>query len=149
MAINDPMFLMIRLWDTGMAQHFLLSVAARTLSLKSIYVEGEEAAYRLFCQLCWPETNGKPVCPQCCYDEAYSVRTRRKFKCKACHHQFSVTSGTMFASHKLAFVDLLGAIALVANAAKGYVRASTRAHDRRFLQDGVCIAPQTTRSNQG
>src|SRR5258706_9981854 len=37
----------------------------------------------------------------------------------ACHHQFSVTSGTMFASHKLAFVDLLGAIALFVNAAKG------------------------------
>src|SRR5258705_5400464 len=35
----------------------------------------------------------------------------------ACHHQFSVTSGTMFASHKLAFVDLLGAIALFVNAA--------------------------------
>ena len=87
-----------------MAQHFLLSAAARTLSLKSIYVEGEEAAYRLFCQLRWSETN----CPQCCYDEAYSVRTRRKFKRKACHHQFGVTSGTMFASHKLAFVDLLG-----------------------------------------
>jgi transposase-like protein len=102
-----------------MAQHFLLSSAARTLSLKSIYMEGEDAAYQLFCRLRWPETNGKPVCPQCRYDEAYSIRTRRKFKCKACHHQFSVTSGTMFASHKLAFVDLLGAIALVANAAKG------------------------------
>jgi transposase-like protein len=102
-----------------MAQHFLLSAAARTLSLKSIYAQGEEVAYARFCRLRWPETNGKPVCPQCGYDDAYSIKTRRKFKCKACHHQFSVTSGTMFASHKLAFVDLLGAIALVANAAKG------------------------------
>ena len=32
---------------------------------------------------------------------------------------FSVTSGTIFASRKLAFVDLLGAIALFVNAAKG------------------------------
>lgn len=38
-----------------MAQHFLLSAAARTLSLKSIFSEGEEAAYRRFCQLRWPE----------------------------------------------------------------------------------------------
>jgi transposase-like protein len=102
-----------------MAQHFLLSAAARTLSLKSIYEQGEEAAHARFCRLRWPETNGEPVCPRCRYGEAYAVKTRRKFKCKACHHQFSVTSGTIFASHKLAFVDLLGAIALVANAAKG------------------------------
>ena len=72
-----------------------------------------------FCRLRWPETNGEPVCPRCRFEEAYKIGTRRKFKCKACHHQFSVTSGTIFASHKLAFTDLLGAIALVANAAKG------------------------------
>jgi hypothetical protein len=52
-------------------------------------------------------------------EEAYTIATRRKFKCKACHHQFSVSSGTIFASHKLAFVDLLGAISLIANSAKG------------------------------
>ena len=102
-----------------MAQHFLLSAAARTLSVKTIYAEGEEAAYRHFCRLRWPETNGEPVCPRCRFEKAYAIATRRKFKCKACHHQFSVTSGTIFASHKLNFVDLLGAIALVANAAKG------------------------------
>jgi hypothetical protein len=43
-----------------MAQHFLLSAAARTLSLKSIFAEGEEAAYRRFCKLRWPETDGAP-----------------------------------------------------------------------------------------
>lgn len=102
-----------------MAQHFLLSAAARTLSLRSIYADGEEAAYERFCQLRWPETNGAPVCPRCTGIEAYSIATRRKFKCKTCHHQFSVTSGTIFASRKLDFVDLLGAIALIANAAKG------------------------------
>lgn len=102
-----------------MAQHFLLSAAARTLSLKAIYADGEEAAYRRFCRLRWPETNGKPICPRCGFDKTYGIRTRRKFKCHTCHHQFSVTSGTIFASHKLRFVDLLGAIALIANAAKG------------------------------
>ena len=121
-----------------MEQHFLLSAAARTLSLKSIYAQGEEAAYARFCRLRWPETNGKPVCPQCGYDDAYSIKTRRKFKCKACHHQFSVTSGTMFASHKLAFIDLLGAIALVANAAKGIsalqlARTVCRRAERRMV----------------
>ena len=47
------------------------------------------------------------------------LAARRRFKCKACHHQFSVTSGTIFASRKLAFVDLLGAIAVLVNGAKG------------------------------
>ena len=40
-------------------------------------------------------------------------------KCAACHKQFSVTSGTIFASRKLSFVDLLGAICLFVNASKG------------------------------
>jgi transposase-like protein len=103
----------------AMAQHFLLSAAARTLSLKTIYAEGEEAAYRRFCSLRWPETSGAPVCPRCATREAYDLTSRRRFKCKACHHQLSVTSGTIFASRKLAFVDLLGAIALLLNGAKG------------------------------
>ena len=102
-----------------MAQHFLLSAAARTLSLKTIYVEGEEAAYRRFCRLRWPETRGAPICPRCAGQEHYDLAARRRFKCRACHHQFSVTSGTIFASRKLAFVDLLGAIAVLVNGAKG------------------------------
>ena len=47
------------------------------------------------------------------------LTTRRRFKCAACHHQFSVTSGTILASRKLSFVDLLGAICLLVNASKG------------------------------
>jgi transposase-like protein len=75
--------------------------------------------YERFCKLRWSETEGAPVCPHWAWREVYSISTRRRFKCKACHHQFSVTSGTIFASHKLGFVDLLGAIALFVNAAKG------------------------------
>ena len=100
-----------------MAQHFLLSAEARSLSLKAIYKAGEEKAYETFCKIRWE--GGKPVCPKCGHDEAYSISTRRKFKCKACHTQFSVTSGTIFASRKLDFTDLLGAICIVVNAVKG------------------------------
>ena len=102
-----------------MAQHFLLSAASRTLSLRSIYKAGEDAAYQTFCEMRWPETNGEAVCPKCGHDEAYKITTRRKFKCKACSHQFSVTSGTIFASRKMDFVDLLAAICIVVNASKG------------------------------
>jgi transposase-like protein len=102
-----------------MAQHFLLSAAARSLSLKTIFSEGEEAAYRRFRRLRWPETDGAPVCPACGCLEVYGLSTRRRFKCAACHRQFSVTSGTIFASRKLSFVDLLGAICIFVNASKG------------------------------
>jgi transposase-like protein len=102
-----------------MAQHFLLSAAARTLSLKAIFSDGEEAAYQRFCRLRWPETDGAPICPICGCLEIYVLSTRRRFKCAACHRQFSVTSGTIFASRKLSFVDLLGAIRLFVNASKG------------------------------
>lgn len=102
-----------------MAQHFLLSAASRTLSLRTIYKNGEDAAYKTFCEMRWDETGGEAVCPRCQHDETYSINTRRKFKCKACHHQFSVTSGTIFASRKMDFVDLLAAICIIVNASKG------------------------------
>lgn len=102
-----------------MAQHFLLSAAARTLSLRSIYKDGEDAAYATFCKMRWAETDGEAICPQCGCFETYTIATRRKFKCKGCYHQFSVTSGTIFASRKMAFVDLLAAIFLIVNASKG------------------------------
>ena len=38
---------------------------------------------------------------------------------RGCWHQFSVTSGTIFASRKMAFVDLLAAICIFVNGAKG------------------------------
>jgi transposase-like protein len=100
-----------------MAVHFLLSAAARTLSLREIYKGGEDAAYETFKAMRW--TDGEPVCPKCGSVEAYEISTRRKFKCKGCAHQFSVTSGTIFASRKMAFVDLLAAICIFVNAVKG------------------------------
>ncbi len=59
------------------------------------------------------------MCPRCDCAATYAIATRRKFKCKACGHQFSVTSGTIFASRKMSFMDLLAAICLTVNAAKG------------------------------
>lgn len=100
-------------------QHFLLSSAARSLSLKKVFRMGEDVAYQTFCQMRWPETDGEAVCPRCGCTESYNLVTRRKFKCAACCHQFSVTSGTIFASRKLSFTDLLAAIVIFVNGAKG------------------------------
>lgn len=102
-----------------MAQHFLLSSKARSISLRSVYTMGEAKAYALFRSLRWPETEGEAVCPRCGCCDAYDIPSRRKFQCKACGHQFSVTSRTIFAGRKLAFTDLLAAIVLFVNGAKG------------------------------
>jgi transposase-like protein len=100
-------------------QHFLLSAAARTLSLKAVFRMSEAQAYNAFCQMRWPETEGEAVCPRCGCVDSYNIVTRRKFKCVACYHQFSVTSGTIFASRKMGFTDLLAAIVIFVNGAKG------------------------------
>lgn len=102
-----------------MAQHFLLSAKARTISLKSVYSMGEDKAYAMFRNLRWPETDGEAICPRCGCLDAYDIPTRRKFQCKACAHQFSVTSGTLFAARKMSFTDLMAAIVLFVNGAKG------------------------------
>lgn len=100
-------------------QHYLLSAKARTLTLKAIYDMGEDAAHQRFCLMRWPETDGEPVCPRCGCPDSYPMVKRRRFKCVGCAHQFSVTSGTIFANRKMSFTDLLAAIFLFANAAKG------------------------------
>lgn len=101
--------------------HFLLQAKARTLSLRNIYKNGEDAAFELFKQMRWPETNGAPVCPKCGGADAYQITTRRKFKCRHadCHHQFSPTSGTILHSRKMTYMDLLAAVCLLVNGAKG------------------------------
>jgi transposase-like protein len=102
-----------------LAQHFLLSAQARTLSLRSIFAMGEEGAYATFRKLRWPQTDGAPVCPFCGSLSAYEITTRRRFKCADCGKQYSVTSGTIFHSRKKSFTDLLAAACIIVNGAKG------------------------------
>lgn len=100
-------------------QHFLLSAAARTLNLKAVFRMGEDKAYETFRAMRWADTDGEAVCPRCGCTETYDIATRRRFKCVACYHQFSVTSGTIFASRKMSFTDLLAAMVIFVNGAKG------------------------------
>ena len=64
---------------------------------------------------------GAPVCPRCGNLELYTLKGGKKFKCKAkgCYYSFTPTSGTIFASRKMAYVDLLAAICIIVNGAKG------------------------------
>src|SRR6201986_3435584 len=105
-----------------MAQHFLLSAAARSLSPGKVARMSALGAENVFLRLRWPQTAGKPVCPNCgcqiCYDCRRSANQPR-WRCKACRADFSVTSGTLFAWHKLPLKSYLMAIAVFCNEVKG------------------------------
>lgn len=102
-----------------MAQHFLLSAKARTLSLGSIMRMSDDEAHARFVAIRFADNGGEAFCPRCQCTAVYSYSARRIWKCKACSHQFSVTSGTIFASRKLAIRDYLAAICIFVNAVKG------------------------------
>jgi transposase-like protein len=99
-----------------MSQHFLLSAKARSLSLAKVMRLSDEEAYETFKRIRWDD---EPYCPRCGCLALYEYRSRRIFKCKGCGSQFSVTTDTIFASRKMAYRDLLAAIAIFVNGAKG------------------------------
>ena len=103
-----------------MSQHFLLSAQARTLSLAKVMRLSDEDAWRTFKAIRWVATDGEPVCPRCGCLQIYGLNDSRRFKCAACLHKFSVTSGTIFASRKMPIRDILAAIAIFVNGAKGH-----------------------------
>jgi transposase-like protein len=103
----------------AVSQHFLLSAKARTLSLTGIMRMSDDDAHATFQAIRWAGNGGEPFCPRCECQIVYTMGTRRLWKCKDCHHQFSVTSGTIFSSRKLPIRDYLAAIAIFVNAVKG------------------------------
>jgi transposase-like protein len=105
-----------------MPQHFLLTAAARTLTLASVARMTDEEAEAIFRKIRWASNNGDPFCPKCgcaiCYDCRRANGTAR-WRCKACLHSFSITSGTLFHSRKMPLRSYLMAIAIFANEVKG------------------------------
>ena len=103
------------------AQHFLLSPEARTLTLRQVFGMSEEDAYAKFKALRWPDTDGAPVCPACGGLDHWTLIENRKWKCqhKECRIQFTVTSRTIFSSRKMAYRDLLASIAITVNGVLG------------------------------
>jgi transposase-like protein len=103
-----------------MTQHFLLSAAARSLSLRTVARMTDEEAHAAFVSIRWSDNGGEPYCPRCGCVAVYKRKAQNKWKCKACEHEFTATSGTIFASRKLPIRDYLLAIAIFANGAKGH-----------------------------
>jgi hypothetical protein len=120
----------------AMAQHFLLSAAARSLSLAKVMRMSDTGVENVFLRLRWPDTGGKPVCPDCGCPTCYVCRRiggQPRWRCTACRHDFSLTSGTLFAWHKLPLRSYLLAVAVFCNEVKGIVsrrRASVMLYER-------------------
>ena len=102
-----------------MSQHFLLTAKARTLSLGAIMRMSDDEAHDRFETIRFAANGGAAFCPYCECTKVYTYRARKIWKCAACGKQFSVTSGTIFASRKLPIRDYLAAIAIFINAVKG------------------------------
>ncbi len=105
-----------------MSQHFLQSAAAKTLSLAQVFRMSDADAETMFRKLRWPATDGAPVCSHCGGLNAYECRRLNgslRFRCRACVKDFTITSGTLFASHKLPLRAYLAAIAVFCNEVKG------------------------------
>lgn len=105
-----------------MPQHFLLSSAARTLTLASVARMSDEEAEALFRKIRWASNGGNPFCPKCGCTIVYDCRRANgtaRWRCKACLHSFSISSGTLFHSRKMPLRSYLMAIAIFANEVKG------------------------------
>ncbi len=103
-----------------MSQHFLLSRTAKTLSLAMVFRMSDAEAERTFRNVRWE--GGEASCPKCGALEPYEYRRETSalaFECKECKAHFSITSGTLFASHKLPLRMYLAAIAVFCNEVKG------------------------------
>jgi len=105
-----------------MASHFLLSAKARSLSLAKVLRLSDREAEAMFAGIRWADTAGKPVCPHCGCTIVYEARRPSgalRFRCKACRKDFSLTSGTLFAFHKLPLQTYLAAVVIFCNEVKG------------------------------
>jgi transposase-like protein len=110
-----------------MSQHFLFSAKARTLSLANVLRMSNEEAETTFRRVRWAD--GKASCPHCGCETVYECRRPSgslRFRCKACRKDFSITSGTLFAFHKLPLQVYLAAIAIFVNEVKLNFNTSNR-----------------------
>ena len=68
-----------------MAQHFLLTSKARSLSLIKIAQLSDDETLSMLCQLRWGSDN-EQVCPKCgVKHQAYFISTRKQWQCKHCN----------------------------------------------------------------
>ncbi len=103
---------------TGTAAHHL---SAKTVDIGTEDLEKltPRAAVMFMAELLWGSTKEMP-CAHCgTIDTHYWSSKELRWKCKCCGKRFSVTSGTVFADHKLPLVKILKMVYAWANGSSG------------------------------
>jgi transposase-like protein len=132
-----------------MSQHFLLSPAARTLSLRDIMRMSDETAHARLVAIRFAANNGEPFCPHCGVLKVYTLaETPIRWKCAGCRRKFSVTSETLFHSRKLPIREYLAIIALFCDGVKG-VAALRMARDMRVNPKSAFVLLHKLREAMG
>ena len=82
------------------------------------YFADEEAAIEFVAELRWPD--GEQSCPKCgSVAEHYFMKTRKRWKCRDCRHQFSVKVGTVFEGSPIKLSKWMPAVWMLANSKNG------------------------------
>lgn len=90
-----------------MAASFWLSAEALTLTLDQVTQLNDDQARVLLASMRWG-SDTQQICPECgVVDSHYYVRSQRRWRCKHCATNFSVTSRTPFADCKIGCRKLL------------------------------------------
>lgn len=103
-----------------MAQHFLLSPLAISLTTEEVWLMSEDAAHNKLKAMRWPD--GIPTCPTCGSKAPWTLIENRKWKCRGkrtcavtgteqwCYKQYSVTTSTHLHSRKRSFKRILASV---------------------------------------
>jgi transposase-like protein len=137
-SLHDVMMTALVFLLAGLALgHFLLSKAAKTLSLAQVFRMSDAEAEGVFRRIRWADTNGTPVCPSCGSVEAYEARRANgalRFRCKGCKKDFTITSGTLFASLEVWRPDF-GCVTNLVGHAEHHRNAVMAYSSRRLMAD--------------
>jgi len=101
---------------TAMGEAFARALAARKIDVKEVPKASDSDAREIFTDVRWAETDGRPHCIYCFAERPYVVSSRPGwFRCRfnKCHRHFSLTSKTVFASHKMPLQGCLVALGSV------------------------------------
>jgi transposase-like protein len=109
----------------------------------------DEDAHARFVAIRFAANRGEPFCPHCGVIKVYQLaETPIRWKCSGCRRKFSVTSGTLFHSRKLAIRDYLAVIALFTGGVKG-VAALRMARDMNINPKSAFVLLHKLREAMG
>ena len=90
----------------------------QTLLQAVTFFADNDAAIQYVADMRWPD--GEQACPKCgSIAEHYFMKTRKRWKCRDCRHQFSVKVGTIFEGSPIKLSKWMPAVWMLANSKNG------------------------------